>query len=115
MESMFHLIQHKWQEINPLELVVYQLARGNTFNMRVIGLEGIKRFREENPDCAITFKPNHLSEADFILLSILFRENDMKVLVEEERIYLLRILIFSPTCCRNLCGRSLRTSSKTSE
>ena len=82
MESMFHLIQHEWQAINPLELVIYQLARGNTFNMRVIGLEGIKRFREENPDCAITFKPNHLSEADFILLSILFRENDMKVLVE---------------------------------
>jgi hypothetical protein len=82
MESMFHLIQHEWQDINPLELVVYQLARGNTFNMRVIGLEGIRRFREENPDCAITFKPNHLSEADFILLSILFREHDMKVLVE---------------------------------
>jgi len=82
MESMFHLIQHEWQAINPLELVIYQLARGNTFNMRVIGLEGIKRFREENPDCAITFKPNHLSEADFILLGILFRENDMKVLIE---------------------------------
>jgi len=82
MESMFHLIQHEWRDINPLELVVYQLARGNTFNMRVIGLEGIRRFREENPDCAITFKPNHLSEADFILLCILFRENDMKVLVE---------------------------------
>ncbi len=82
MESMFHLIQHEWQAINPLELVVYQLARGNTFNMRVIGFEGIRRFREENPDCAITFKPNHLSEADFILLSILFREHGMKVLVE---------------------------------
>ena len=82
MESMFHLIQHDWREINPLELVIYQLARGNTFNMRVIGLEGIKRFREENPDCAITFKPNHLSEADFIVLSILFREHNLKVLVE---------------------------------
>ena len=82
MESMFHLIEHDWQNINPMELVIYQLARGNTFNMRVIGLEGIKRFREANPDCAITFKPNHLSEADFILLSILFRENNMKVLVE---------------------------------
>jgi len=82
MESMFHLIQHDWQDINPLELTIYQLARGNTFNMRVIGFEGIKRFREENPDCAITFKPNHLSEADFILLSILFREHNMKVLVE---------------------------------
>lgn len=82
MESMFHLIQHEWQEINPLELVIYQLARGNTFNMRVIGLEDIRRFRKENPDCAITFKPNHLSEADFILLGILFREHGMKVLVE---------------------------------
>ncbi len=82
MESMFHLIEHDWQDINPLELVIYQLARGNTFNMRVIGLEGIKRFKEAHPDCAITFKPNHLSEADFILLSILFRENAMKVLVE---------------------------------
>lgn len=82
MQSMFHLIEHDWQDINPMELVIYQLARGNTFNMRVIGLEGIKRFKEANPDCAITFKPNHLSEADFILLSILFRENDMKVLVE---------------------------------
>ena len=82
MESMFHLIQHEWQDINPLELVVYQLARGNTFNMRVIGLEGIKRFKKENPDCAITFKPNHLSEADFIVLSILFREHNLKVLVE---------------------------------
>jgi hypothetical protein len=82
MESMFHLIQHEWREINPLELSIYQLARGNTFNMRVIGFEGIKRLREAYPDCAITFKPNHLSEADFILLSILFRENNMKVLVE---------------------------------
>ena len=82
LESMFHLIQHEWQDINPLELAIYQLARGNTFNMRVIGLEGIRRFREENPDCAITFKPNHLSEADFILLCILFREHGMKVLVE---------------------------------
>jgi hypothetical protein len=82
MESMFHLIQHEWQDINPLELTIYQLARGNTFNMRVVGFEDIRRFREENPDCAITFKPNHLSEADFILLSILFREHGMKVLVE---------------------------------
>jgi hypothetical protein len=82
MKSMFHLIEHDWQNINPMELVIYQLARGNTFNMRVIGLEGIQRFKETHPDCAITFKPNHLSEADFILLSILFRENKMKVLVE---------------------------------
>ena len=82
MESMFNLIEHDWQKINPMELVIYQLARGNTFNMRVIGLEGIQRFKAANPDCAITFKPNHLSEADFILLSILFRENKMKVLVE---------------------------------
>ena len=82
MESLFHLIQHEWQEISPMELAIYQLARGNTFNTRVIGLDGIKRLRREKPDCAITFKPNHLSEADFILLSILFRENDMKVLVE---------------------------------
>ncbi|MBW2440453.1 MAG: hypothetical protein JRH12_08270 [Deltaproteobacteria bacterium] len=82
MKPMFHLIEHDWQSINPMELVIYQLARGNTFNMRVIGLEGIQRFKETHPDCAITFKPNHLSEADFILLSILFRENNMKVLVE---------------------------------
>jgi glycerol-3-phosphate O-acyltransferase len=82
MESMFPLIQHEWRKINPLELVLYQLARGNTFNMRVIGLEDIKHFRKKNPDCSITFKPNHLSEADFILLSILFRENDMQVPVE---------------------------------
>ncbi len=82
MEPMFPLIQHEWQKINPLELVLYQLARGNTFNMRVIGLEDIKHFKEQNADCAITFKPNHLSEADFIMLSILFRENDMQVPVE---------------------------------
>ncbi len=82
MESLFHLIQHEWQEISPLELSIYQLARGNTFNTRVIGLDGIKRLKEVTPDCAVTFKPNHLSEADFILLSILFRENNMKVLVE---------------------------------
>jgi hypothetical protein len=82
MESLFHLIQHEWQEIDPLELVIYQLARGNTFNMRVVGLDNVKRFKEENPDCAITFKPNHLSEADFILLCILFREHAMRVLVE---------------------------------
>jgi hypothetical protein len=82
MESLFHLIRHEWQEINPLELSIYQLARGNTFNMRVVGLENVERLREENPGCSITFKPNHLSEADFILLSILFREHKMKVLVE---------------------------------
>ena len=65
MESLFHLIQHGWQEISPMELAIYQLARGNTFNTRVIGLDGIKRLKEVNPDCAVTFKPNHLSEADF--------------------------------------------------
>jgi glycerol-3-phosphate O-acyltransferase len=50
--------------------------------MRVIGLEAVKRFRATHPDCAITFKPNHLSEADFLLLSLLFRENSMRVLTE---------------------------------
>jgi hypothetical protein len=74
--------QYEKMDIDPLELVIYQLARGNTFNMRVIGLEGVKHFKEANPECAITFKPNHLSEADFILLSILFREYGMKVLIE---------------------------------
>jgi hypothetical protein len=82
MESMFHLIELDCQETTLFEMIVYQLARGNTFDMRVVGLEGIKRFRKETPDCAITFKPNHLSEADFILLGILFRENSMRVLTE---------------------------------
>jgi glycerol-3-phosphate O-acyltransferase len=50
--------------------------------MRVIGLEAVKRFRATHPDCAVTFKPNHLSEADFLLLSLLFRENNMRVVTE---------------------------------
>ena len=58
MEQMFPLMAHRYQEVGPLELTVCQLARGNTFNMRVIGLEAIKRFRAQHPDCAITFKPN---------------------------------------------------------
>ena len=82
MEAKFPLLAHRYQEVGPLELTVCQLARGNTFNMRVVGLEGIQHFRQKNPDCAITFKPNHLSEADFILLSVLFRENDMRVVTE---------------------------------
>ena len=82
MEQMFPLVAHRYQEVSPIELTICQLARGNTFNMRVIGLEMIKRFREQNPDCAITFKPNHLSEADFLLLSLLFRENNMRVVTE---------------------------------
>ena len=82
MEEMFSLIEHRYQEVGPLEMTLCRLARGNTFNMRVVGLEGIKRFRKEHPDCAITFKPNHLSEADFILLSMLFHENDIRVVIE---------------------------------
>jgi hypothetical protein len=45
-------------------------------------MDAMKEFRAENPDCAITFKPNHLSEADFILLSLLFRENGLRLLIE---------------------------------
>lgn len=82
MKKLFPLIEHRYQEVSPAELTICQLARGNTFNMRVVGLEAIKRFRQANPDCAITFKPNHLSEADFLLLSLLFRENDMRVVTE---------------------------------
>jgi len=82
MESMFHLIEHQYQQTHPLEVLLYQLARGNTFDMRVVGLEGIKRFRREKPDCSVTFKPNHLSEADFILLNLLFRENGLRVVTE---------------------------------
>lgn len=82
MEAKFPLLEHRYQEVGPMELTVCQLARGNTFNMRLVGLEGIQRFRKEHPDCAITFKPNHLSEADFLLLSVLFRENDMRVVTE---------------------------------
>jgi hypothetical protein len=82
MKSMFPLIAHDYSEIGPLEKFIYQLAMGNTFNIRVVGLEAIKRFRRENPNCAITFKPNHLSEADFVVLGVLFRQNDMRVLME---------------------------------
>ena len=82
MKPMFPLMAHDYREIGALERFIYQLALGNTFNIRVVGLEAIKRFRRENPNCAITFKPNHLSEADFILLGVLFRQNDMRVLIE---------------------------------
>ena len=82
MEPLFHLVEHNYQDIGPLELLIIQLARGNTFNMRIVGLEGIKKFRKENPDCCITFKPSHLSEADFVIMSLLFKENDMRVLIE---------------------------------
>ena len=82
MKSMFHLLEHRYDEISPLEMTIAQLARGNAFNTRVVGLEGIKKFRDKNPDCAITFKPNHLSEADFIMLSLIFRENNLKVVTE---------------------------------
>ncbi len=82
MEAKFPLMAHRYQEVGPVELTICQLARGNTFNMRVVGLEEIKRFRRKNSECAITFKPNHLSEADFLLLSLLFRENDLPVVTE---------------------------------
>lgn len=82
MASMFHLIDHDHHETSPLEMLIYKLSRGNTFDMRVVGMEAVKEFRAEHPDCAITFKPNHLSEADFILLSLLFRENGLRLLIE---------------------------------
>ena len=82
MKPMFPLMAHDYSEIGTLERFIYQLALGNTFNIRMVGLEAIKRFRRENPNCAITFKPNHLSEADFIVLGVLFRQNDMRVLIE---------------------------------
>jgi hypothetical protein len=82
MRSMFHLMEHTYQAISPAEMLIYQLARGNTFNMRVVGLETVKRFRRENPDCAVTFKSNHLSEADFVLLAMLFREHGLRLLIE---------------------------------
>ncbi len=82
MEQWFPLLEHCYHDAGPLEMTIWRLARGNTFNMRVLGLDGIKRFRKNNPDCAITFKPNHLSEADFLLLSLLFQEHGLRVLTE---------------------------------
>ena len=82
MARLFELIDHHYRPTGALELTLWRLARGNTFNMRVLGLEGIKRFRQAHPACAITFKPNHLSEADFILLTLLFQEHGMRVLTE---------------------------------
>ena len=81
-KAMFPLIAHDYREIGPLEDLLYRLALGNTFDFRVVGLDAVKRFRQENPGCAITFKPNHLSEADFIVLAVLFRRNDLRVLIE---------------------------------
>jgi glycerol-3-phosphate O-acyltransferase len=82
MEQWFPLIEHQYQDAGPLEMTIWRLARGNTFNMRVVGLDGVKRIRREYPDCALTFKPNHLSEADFMLLSLLFQEQGMRMLTE---------------------------------
>ena len=82
MKPMFPLMAHDYREIGPTEELIYRLALGNTFNTRVVGLESIKRFRRENPNCAITFKPNHLSEADFIVLGVIFRRNGLRVLME---------------------------------
>ena len=82
MEQWFPLIEHHYQDAGPLEMTLWRLARGNTFNMRVLGLDSFKRFRRNHPDCAVTFKPNHLSEADFMLLSLLFQEHGLRVLTE---------------------------------
>ena len=82
MTPLFPLMAHDWQEISPVEMLIYRLARGNTYNMRVVGMEAIKRFRRDNPGCAITFKSNHLSEADFVLLAVLFREHGLRLLIE---------------------------------
>lgn len=82
MKSLFHVVEHDYKEVSPLEITIMRLARGNTFNLRVTGLNEIKEFRKQNPDCSITFKPNHLSEADFIMLCVLFREHNMRVLSE---------------------------------
>jgi len=82
MKPLFPLMAHDYREIDPLEELIYRLAMGGTFNTRVVGLEPIKRFRRESPNCAITFKPNHLSEADFVVLGVLFRQNGMRVLME---------------------------------
>lgn len=82
MESLFPLVAHDYQEISPVEETLFQLARGNAYNMRVSGLQRIKKFRMDHPDCSITFKPTHFSEADFLLLGLLFRENKMRVLME---------------------------------
>ncbi len=96
MEQMFPLIEHRYQKVGPLELTVCRLARGNTYNMRVVGLDAVKRLRKMNPDCAITFKPNHLSEADFMLLSILFLEHDMRVVTEGgDNLFLDHIDVFN--------------------
>jgi glycerol-3-phosphate O-acyltransferase len=95
MEQMFPLIEHRYQEVGPMELTICRLARGNTFNMRVVGLEAVKRLRRENPDCAITFKPNHFSEADFMLLAMLFLENGMRVVTEGgDNLFLEHIDVF---------------------
>jgi len=95
MEKMFPLIEHRYRPVGPLELTVCRLARGNTFNMRVVGLEAVKRLRRENPDCAVTFKPNHLSEADFMLLSLLFLESGMRVVTEGgDNLFLEHIDVF---------------------
>jgi len=82
MEQLFSLVAHDYQEISAAELLLYQLARGNAYHTRVSGLNAIKRFRQTHPDCSITFKPTHFSEADFILLGLLFRENGLRVLTE---------------------------------
>ena len=49
MESMFHLIEHKYESAPTAEMILFQLARGNAFDLRVVGLEGIKRFRQRHP------------------------------------------------------------------
>jgi glycerol-3-phosphate O-acyltransferase len=74
--------------------------------MRVVGLEGIKRFRQEHASCALTFKPNHLSEADFILLGILFRENGLRVVTEGgANLFLEDVDIFRDLLPRFAAGR----------
>ena len=49
MESMFHLIDHDHKDTGALEMLIYKLARGNTFQMRVVGMEAMKEFRAEHP------------------------------------------------------------------
>jgi len=82
LKPMFPLIAHEYQEIGPIEELLYRLAMGNTFNTRVVGLEAVKRLRHEQPGCSITFKPSHFSEADFVVLGVVFRRNGLRVVIE---------------------------------
>lgn len=83
MQHYFPVVEHNYQPIGKKELNLVSMISNSTFtDKRIVGFNRLLDYRRKYDEDAIVLVSNHLSEADFLEMSLFFYTKELRLLIQ---------------------------------